>query len=177
MNLQTNQYKARSSVAFILQVSCLLYLSASIALAQEARTASDCVAIKNDEKRLYCFDQVFSSLSNTKPELTITSPELDKREKVQLSKKALVDSFGSPSPQKSAADELQTIALTLSKVSLTAKKRQVFTFANGQIWESKTNKKLRIKEGDSAIITKGALSAFYLSKKDVRGRIRVKRRE
>ena len=55
------------------------------------------------------------------------------------------------------------------------RKQQRFFFTNGQIWENKTSKELRVDKGDQVLVKDGALSAFYLSKVDGTRSVRVKR--
>mgnify|MGYP003653764479 CR=1 FL=1 len=54
-------------------------------------------------------------------------------------------------------------------------KQQRLFFTNGQIWENKNSKELRVDRGDQVHVKDGALSAFYLSKVDGTRSVRVKR--
>jgi hypothetical protein len=76
---------------------------------------------------------------------------------------------------KEAAPKLEVVTFTVDKVELTIRKQQRFFFTNGQIWENKTSKELRVDKGDQVLVKDGALSAFYLSKVDGTRSVRVKR--
>lgn len=88
-----------------------------------------------------------------------------------------VSQFGGEHLEKDKKDDgkLAVVTFTIERVGLTIRKQQRFYFTNGQIWENKTSKELRVKTGDSVVIKDGALSAFYLSKVDGNRSVRVKR--
>ncbi|MFT5278190.1 MAG: hypothetical protein ACI97K_000543 [Glaciecola sp.] len=93
------------------------------------------------------------------------------------SKALLVDKFGGEqfTSDKVQSSKLEQITLVIDKVTKTLRKKQVFHFTNGQIWENKTTKQLRVRAGDQVRVKDGALSAFYLSKVGGNGKVRVKR--
>ena len=177
--------------ALLMVLSALIASTESYAFAEKANHVKsskpqDCVAISDSNQRLACFDSFFveklsvekevvASAVPSVSEATVSAPV--EQVKSIPSEEEVISKFGSLTPEKKVSDELESIALTVSKVVLTQRKRQVFYFTNGQVWENRTNKALRIKEGDTGIIKRGALSAFYLSKEGVRGRVRVKRKE
>ena len=172
--------------ALLMVLSALIASTESYAFAEKANHVKsskpqDCVAISDSNQRLACFDSFFVEKPSVETQVAASAvPSVSVPvEQVNSipSEEEVISKFGSLTPEKKVSDELESIALTVSKVVLTQRKRQVFYFTNGQVWENRTNKALRIKQGDIGIIKRGALSAFYLSKEGVRGRVRVKRKE
>jgi hypothetical protein len=66
-------------------------------------------------------------------------------------------------------DALQSVTSDVTEVRKNAKGGLVLTLANGQIWQQSDGQTLFMDEGDSVTITRGALSAFYLTR-DGKGR-------
>ncbi|MFQ3248606.1 MAG: hypothetical protein ACI9O6_000408 [Glaciecola sp.] len=95
----------------------------------------------------------------------------------KVAPKEAVQKFGAEhlKTEKDTDIELEVVTFTIEKVSLTLRKQQRFYFTNGQVWENKTSKQLRVSEGDEVEIKDGAFSAFYLSKVEGTGSVRVKR--
>lgn len=123
-----------------------------------------CTKIKDDKKRLACFDRLF------------TKEKSNNGQRVPLPvEKSAVNEFGARYLKDKNEDKVEEIRLVIEKVELNARKRQVFYFTNGQVWENKKSTKIRIKPGDFAIISEGAFSAYYLSKENITGKVRVKR--
>jgi len=157
--------------------------------------AQDCSAIMSDKQRLACFDAVFkgnvrevrkqvqpSEIDSTIPIAASTSslspslPILESSNAVERKQDA-IEKFGGEHLEaaKEKAPKLEVVNFTIEKVELTIRKQQRFFFTNGQIWENKTSKELRVEEGDQVAVKDGALSAFYLSKVDGTRSVRVKR--
>lgn len=161
------------------------------------KQGQDCRAMANGKQRLACFDSIFDvapnkakkqamSLEKTAPKSEVlaaksTVPSSQHKQKETegggSARSQREDSFGSLhlQNQDTSEDELDRVTFVLEKVVKTARKRQMFYFTNGQVWENKTSQELRISTGDSVSIRDGALSAFYLSKLDGRRSVRVKR--
>ena len=66
-------------------------------------------------------------------------------------------------------DALQSVTSDISRVQKNAMGGLVLTLANGQVWQQNDGQTLFLDEGDSVTITRGALSAFYLTR-DGKGR-------
>ena len=89
-----------------------------------------------------------------------------------------VDSFSKEQVKKTAeesAKEIDSITLTISKLSKSPYGEWRITFENGQRWQQKDNYKLSLKTGQRVILTKGSLSSVYLQKENTTKRIKVKR--
>ncbi|MDT0582377.1 hypothetical protein [Brumicola blandensis] len=140
------------------------YADDSQAAYVNAMAASQCTKISDDKKRLSCFDKAFAKADKNNGE-HVPSPL----------EKSAVDEFGARHLKEQNEDKVDEIRLIVEKVELNARKRQIFYFTNGQVWENKKSTKLRIKAGDTAVVTEGSFSAYYLAKENFRGRVRVKR--
>ncbi len=107
----------------------------------------------------------------------IVLPKSIEEAKSNDSNALLIDKFGGEqfTSDKVQSSKLEQITLVIDKVTKTLSKKQVFHFTNGQIWENKTTKQLRVRAGDKVRVKDGALSAFYLSKVGGNGKVRVKR--
>lgn len=66
-------------------------------------------------------------------------------------------------------DALQSVTSDITRVQKNAMGGLVLTLANGQVWQQNDGQTLFLDEGDSVTITRGALSAFYLTR-DGKGR-------
>ena len=152
----------------ILTISTCISNFASATVSQlasdNAVEARKCIQVNDDKERLACFDKAFANMSAGVAESNSLPPE-----------KSAVDAFGARHLDEKNEEKVEEIRLTVEKVELNARKRQVFYFTNGQVWENKKSAKLRIKPGDIAVVSEGAFSAYYLAKENIRGRVRVKR--
>lgn len=66
-------------------------------------------------------------------------------------------------------DALQSVTSDVTEVRKNAKGGLVLTLVNGQVWQQSDGQTLFMDEGDTVTITRGAFSAFYLTK-DGKGR-------
>tara|TARA_R100001377_G_scaffold80982_1_gene60209 strand:+ start:227 stop:721 length:495 start_codon:yes stop_codon:yes gene_type:complete len=128
-----------------------------------------CVKITQDTARLACFDQLISKAKPTaikaEPIITgLTAEQVDSFSKEQVKKTA-----------EESAKEIDSITLTISKLSKSPYGEWRITFENGQRWQQKDNYKLSLKTGQRVILTKGSLSSVYLQKENTTKRIKVKR--
>ncbi len=146
-----------------------LLLSQTVLAKEESLSDSiqACVKISQDTARLTCFDQLTSKRSSTSvaPEITqLTVEQVDSFSKEQVKKTS-----------EELANEINSITLTISKLSKTLYGQWKITFENGQKWQQKDKYKLSLKTGQRVILTKGALSSVFLQKENTNKRIKVKR--
>ena len=66
-------------------------------------------------------------------------------------------------------ESLQTMTSEIVEIRKNAKGGLILTLSNKQVWQQSDGQTLFLDEGDRIIITRGALSAFYLTK-DSKGR-------
>ena len=74
-------------------------------------------------------------------------------------------------------DALQSVTSDITAVRKNAKGGLVLTLANGQVWQQSDGQTLFLDDGDSVTITRGALSAFYLTKEGKGRRYKFARAE
>jgi hypothetical protein len=125
-----------------------------------------CSQMRQDTARLACFDQLTYISNSTKlaPTTALTASQVDDFSKGHVKKTA-----------EEVAKEINSITLTISTLSKTVRGQWKLIFENGQKWQQKDTGKLRLKQGDLVVITKGALGAVYLQKENTNKRIKVKR--
>ena len=144
-----------------------------IAQAQTSNQAAEiniCSQISQDKARLTCFD----ALSPQK-KAVVSAPVTS--EKVPLTEQQL-DDFGNDHVEKTKeelAKEINTITLTISKLTKTVRGQWKIIFENGQKWQQKDTAALTLSIGSRVILTKGAFGSVYLKKENTKKRIKVKR--
>lgn len=135
---------------------------------------SECASINDNKNRLTCFDQLANNISAAPVNNnTITSI----KPKAKTNRSEVINSFGATHLKKRASksEEEKTITLTVASIKKDAYKRLRLTFVNGQVWKQTSDEHLKIKSGDQAKLTEGALGAIYLKKLGKNRTIRVKR--
>ncbi len=157
-----------NKLSICILISCLwLVITAPVKASELADNVQACSQIKADQARLTCFDQ-----------LTNNQKVIKKAQQTNQLTATQVDSFSKEHVKKTAeekANEILTIASTISKLTKTSRGQWKITFANGQKWQQKDTIKMKLKEGDQVTLTKGALSSVFLKKENTNKRIKVKR--
>lgn len=139
-----------------------------------------CSQVNDSLARLTCFDnfieknniaaandknaQAATSLTQLPVTSQPTSQDVDDFAKEHLTKS-----------EEELAKQINSITLTISALNKTAYGKWIVSFDNGQKWQQQDNTTLRLKKGQRAILTKGALNAIYLQKENSKKRIKVKR--
>ncbi|MFC3122358.1 hypothetical protein [Agaribacter flavus] len=85
------------------------------------------------------------------------------------------DGFGSENLKKSTVTKPQEITSTITKITKTLTENRIVNLDNGQAWRETQLSRLRLKEGETITIRKGAFSSYLLSKEGVNRSMRVKR--
>ena len=153
-----------------------------------SQAMQQCATLADDKQKLSCFEKLTKTLTpaitkdttakkSTKVTTTVVSSEL-KQEKVATAEQ--VDDFAKEFMKKSPeqkAQQITSITLTIAKLKKLIRGEWLINFKNGQKWQQKDDKNIRLAVGDKVILKKGALSAIYLNKVGVGAskRIRVKR--
>jgi len=156
--------KSIEKLFFCALVGCLL-LSKPVFAEQTdlAVKVKSCSKINDSQARLSCFDE----LSN-KPSKTVQAELTTQQE----------DAFAKGHVKKTdeeLAKEINSITLTISKVSKALRGELKITFSNGQKWLQKDGHKMKLKVGETVTLQKGALGSVYLKKANSKKRIKVKR--
>lgn len=157
----------------------------------QAETLSDamqaCSKVDNSLKRLVCYDKLVTRMKGMQdsdlPEFLQSRPrapvasqgpaEVYTRTPAQRTQE---DTFGMENQiaQESKA-ELNEIVAAVQKVETYGRKRLQLTLDNGQVWRQSTGDTIRVKLGDTVVISRGVLGAFYLRKQGKNKKILVKR--
>ncbi len=138
--------------------------------------AQTCSQLSDNKARLTCFDALTVKNTTTTGSVndkSVVTPVGDSKRSAQY-----VDNFAKEQVKNTSdeqAEEIQTITLTISKLSKNLYGKWKITFQNGQKWQQKDSEILSLKEGQRVVLTKGALSAIYLQKENTNKRIKVKR--
>lgn len=176
---------------FIIALSCQ-----SLAAKNLSDALLECATVDNSLRRLVCYDRLSSEVQlfedvpvpsdivNSRkrysaPKSQSEQPHIERDSKddfgltgQQTQRKS--EDFGLP-PRKELKETDKKKYYNVAKVSINNRKLMVITMTNGQVWKQKELERYKIKEGDVVYIERGALGSFWLSKDDVRKRIRIKR--
>lgn len=168
------------SVKKITQLSCYAFVThlfiAPIVSAKETQLATKiltCSEITDNQSRLGCFDALTSNNN-----LVVDTAKPLVIDKTMLQAEQQVDDFAKEHVKKTTKElekEIDSITLTVSKLSKTVRGQWKITFENGQQWQQKDSGTLSLQQGDEVTLTKGAFSSVFLQKENINRRIKVKR--
>jgi hypothetical protein len=162
----------------------------------------DCAQINDSLQRLVCYDNLAKKAQlktvnkpnkhSNKPEVAV-SPSLPAQQKKVVLPTQLVaelpiasdtskakplvsaaENFGQEN-KKSPKDLINQIQGKIVKVTKSAYGEQIITLDNGQVWRQTDSVRLKLVEGQSVTIKRGALGSFFISKENANKRIRAKR--
>ena len=113
-----------------------------------------CAANTEGGARLACFDALAATLPAPKPELT---PEQRFGTAQQVVREVVEE-------HKREAEQLDSLASTISTIAQRGDGSRVFTLANGQVWSERgDNPKARFKVGDRVEIESASLGSFLMT--------------
>jgi quercetin dioxygenase-like cupin family protein len=78
-------------------------------------------------------------------------------------------------PNEFSKDKGEKVYMTITEIKEGPREELIFSFDNGQEWRQRDAERYKVKVGDVIYIERGAIGSFWLSKDDVRKRIRVRR--
>lgn len=87
---------------------------------------------------------------------------------------ASVENFGIEQ-QRAIEDALESLESRAVEVAHARFRRTKITLENGQIWEQTDGKRMSLKAGQLAVITRGTFNSFFIQAKDGGTRVRVRR--
>ena len=150
-----------------------------------SRAMADCRAITTAIGRLDCYDAIVLGEASASSEVETTEAAAGVPTGADASAAPAAAASGSaalteaveerPSPEEEfgfefdVKDALQSVTSDITEVRKNAKGGLVLTLANGQVWQQSDGQTLFLDPGDNVTISRGALSAFYLTK-DGKGR-------
>ena len=149
-----------------------LFLAQTV-LAEEAGLADKvqtCGKISQSQTRLSCFDSLINEMNSV-------SNIVNKQKDLSLHEQQ-VDAFAKEQVKKTSEDkanEINSITLTISKLSKTLRGQWKITFKNGQQWLQKDTIKMKLELAEQVTLTKGALTSVFLQQANGNKRIKVKR--
>jgi hypothetical protein len=194
----TNSIKITNAALMFLVLTPMSLMAYDTSLIHDLKT---CAAIKKESVRLQCFDDLTkkadvytyneehtinqgseSKINSSESEINktntlIASSKLVDNQTTPLTAKQ-IDNFSKEQVKKTSqeiATEVNTISLTISKLSKSLRGQWQIFFANGQQWQQKDNINLRLKVGDKVQLIKGALGSVFLKKQNTNKRIKVRR--
>ena len=132
----------------------------------------DCAQINDSLQRLVCYDNLAKKAvlpTQLVAELPIASDTSKAKPLVSAA-----ENFGQEN-KKSPKDLINQIQGKIVKVTKSAYGKQIVTLDNGQVWRQTDSVRLKLVEGQSVTIKRGALGSFFISKENANKRIRAKR--
>ncbi|AZQ86061.1 hypothetical protein EKO29_19930 [Colwellia sp. Arc7-635] len=140
-----------------------------------------CAKIEDSLARLVCFDRLadhtsmpVSTVVKSNKVMPVAKPTVEAPVKVSKA-----ESFGADHIRKSHEVEKEESKIVFEIASLQKDPygKYRFTFKNGQQWKQTDNNQLRVKVGESVLLSKGFMGSIFLKKNDTDSnkKIRVKR--
>lgn len=152
-----------------------------------AQAVEKCRIVSNSLKRLVCYDQLAQRANNLEDsdlaEFYAQRPVVHappggpvQPQRVDPRTSEPQSDFGlEAQKQRQKNEEVSEITAVVGKVEKAPKGKLIITLDDGQVWRQTDGASYRLKSGDTVIISRGTLGAFYLKKYDTNKRIRVKR--
>lgn len=171
--------------ALLLLVSVLPF-SAFLAQAETVGEAlAKCSETKNSLQRLVCYDRVekqVNRLSGTQAGIPVAIPSNTPTVASERRREAPVSQAPAPKDEQFGLEHkvktetlADTFAGTVTKITKTARGKLILTFDNGTVWQQTIDTTLKVKEGETVLIERGVLGAFFLKKEGLNTRMKVKR--
>lgn len=137
---------------------------------------SGCSSISKDDQRLACFDKLAQSSVTLLSTTTVINQSVSKTEQVISKETKKVDDF-SKQHLKKTQEEMgpDSISATISELNKLIRGQWVVYLENGQEWQQKDDRKIKLIVGDRVLLKKGSMGAVYLYKEGSNRNIRVKR--
>lgn len=134
-----------------LAVLVLMGVTGAVSAGTVEQGLADCAGVAGEQQRLACFDALARNVAVGPDPVAPASPDEPSTEQFGLEHK---------DPNLGGESELRAVVTGVKKTTLG---KMTLTLDNGQVWQQKDSKTLLLHEGDTVLIERGALSAFYLS--------------
>ena len=152
-----------------------------------AKAMEKCSQVDNSLKRLVCYDQLNNKANGYQDSELPTQvyrrpPNANNETYPQAPQVASnqvgnpVDNFGKPILQTIQREEIDSLSAQISAIQKDQRGKFSITLDNGQIWQQTDSKSVLLREGDSVVLEKGLLGAFFLKEVSSSSRIRVERK-
>ncbi|MEQ5809385.1 hypothetical protein J3369_18425 [Alteromonas sp. NFXS44] len=160
-------------------------LIGALSLTAQAETVTEamqaCKNEKNDLKRLICYDAVAGSMNiyaGAGKSVDDIASEQPKRQPVTTASKPQIteDDFGLEAQRLAAENLPENMSGTITDVSTSPRGDYIITLDSGMVWrQTSDDVNYKFRKGDTVMVERGALGAFYLKKSGASGRIGVRR--
>jgi hypothetical protein len=154
----------------------LLMFSPLISAAEfNIQTVKSCSQIKNDLKRLVCFDKAVAGEEVTQKQ-SIVPAEIADNKAVTPTPPALSseDNFGLE--YKQIAESGSAITSKVTKVSTKPRGELIINLENGHVWHQISTQRFKVKKGETVTISRGVFNSFILQVAGRNQGIKVKRK-
>lgn len=163
----------------------LLLTTASILLSTFANASvetqlSQCAAVPDKLDRLVCYDNLSASLAtksvssiSVEPTTVAVATSAAVVTSTVDTQTSTIEEFGNL--KKKEEQQVDTINLTVNKVTKDPYGALKIQFDNGQVWKQADSRSFKLKPEQKVYIEKAALGSFILGTKDRNTTIRVKR--
>ena len=155
----------------------LLLTSSFIYSSEKEDEAKECASITDINKRLSCYDSIFTKQKIEDPKLIASKKKQEEKVVSQDKeiKKEKERRFGLPKRQV-IQEEKVAIRNKIVNVKKLADLRLDITLENGQKWRSVEKiRQIRLKENQKVIISEGFISGYVLKVNDKKISLRVRR--
>ncbi|WP_340680991.1 hypothetical protein [Paraglaciecola sp.] len=164
----------KNSVISILCLVVSVFENAAVA-GNLSSSMLTCNKKTNDVERLRCYDDLNLTLKTDTIEKHIADDTLQQTlQPLPVKPISTIESFGLPDKLK-AKEEIENIVAHVTSVDHNLRKKLVVSLDIGQIWEQTDGTNMRLREGDSISLERGALGSFFLGVEGKNKRMRVKR--
>jgi len=169
----------------------LIAILSLLSLTAQAETLNEglvkCTKVEDSLARLVCFDRlaqhatvpVSTIVKSTKAQPVAEPKFVAPAAPVAPVKVSKAESFGAEHIRKSheVEEEESKIVFEIASLQKDPYGKYRFTFKNGQQWKQTDNNQLRVKVGESVLLSKGFMGSIFLKKNDTDSnkKIRVKR--
>jgi len=142
---------------------------------------SVCAELKNDVKRLACYDKLVRKkhhLKEAKDEISAVRTVPEVAPKVTAAKASVAEKeFGIEHKISRTEDAPDSMTATVTSVKKNAYGKLRITLDNGQKWIQSDSGKLKLKKGEQVVITRASLGSFKLNRVGKKKAIKVKRQK
>lgn len=153
----------------LMAVALLVLSSHSLAKPLNVDALQACALVENDFKRLMCYDNVM--VDKALPAKAKHTVEPAKANEI-ATQQAVTPEFGLENKVKPVQDKLEAKITSLYSPKIG---KQTYTLDNKQVWKQTDSTPLRVKEGDTVVISRAAFGSFLMNKKGSKRSTRVKR--
>ncbi|MCY7295358.1 hypothetical protein [Alteromonas sp. a30] len=164
----------------------------NVAFAESLATAmKKCSQVDNSLKRLVCYDQLNQKAngyqdSQLPTQVNRQGPPQGRNQSAQVYQQVPqyasnqandpVDNFGKPILETIKREDLDSLSAQVTEIKKDRRGKLTITLDNGQVWQQTDSKSILLRKGNSVVLEKGLLGAYFLKESSSTNRIRVERK-